>query len=72
MTSKALAQVTPQNALQYVEDWGQLSPEGRSIRAAKILQDNDPEAREAGLAGLLQAYLYTFGRHGTRTSRHSK
>jgi len=71
MTSKALAQRTPETALQHVEDWGHLSPEDRNIRAAQILQDNDPEKREAGLAGLLQAYLYTFGRHGTRTSRHS-
>ena len=71
MNRNEIAHRTPHTALETVENWLALSPDARRIRAAQILQDDDREEREAGLAGLLQAYLYTFGRHGTRTSRHS-
>ena len=64
MNRNEIAHRTPHTALETVENWLALSPDARRIRAAQILQDDDREEREAGLAGLLQAYLFAFGRHG--------
>lgn len=70
MNRNEIATRTPQTALEYVEEWPR-NLKDRRTRAAQILQADDPEKREAGLADLLQAYLYKFGRHGNQTSRHS-
>ncbi|MBD3175202.1 MAG: tyrosine-type recombinase/integrase, partial [Armatimonadia bacterium] len=58
---------TPETALEMMDDWARLTTDARKRRAAEAIRDGDQET----LQGLLQAYLFTYSKRGTRVSRHT-